>query len=93
MKRMNFGILRGAYDQKYELTVPTTAADRRKAVPAILAVQTTTHAHVPAGVECATVESDAKSYRESFEGHAQFVFSHVQHHWHHEKDGVRVPHP
>ena len=36
--------------------------------------------------------SDAKDYKRNFEEHAQFVFSHVQHHWHHEKGGVRTPH-
>ena len=39
------------------------------------------------------VEQDAKEYKTNFEGHAEFVFSHVQHHWRHEQDGVRVPHP
>ena len=38
-----------------------------------------------------TIESDAKEYKDNFERHAQFVFSRVQHHWHHEQDGVRVP--
>ena len=38
------------------------------------------------------LRDDAKDYKENFEEHAQYVFSHVQHHWHHEKDGVRIPH-
>ena len=40
-----------------------------------------------------SVRRDAKKYKEKFEEHAQFVFSHVQHHWHALQDGVRVPLP
>ena len=38
------------------------------------------------------LRKDAMTYKSNFEKHTQFVFSHVQHHWHHEKDGVRTPH-
>ena len=39
------------------------------------------------------VDKDAARYKEQFEKHAQLIFSHTQHHWHHEHDGQRVPHP
>ena len=41
----------------------------------------------------AAVNDDARVYKEEFEKHAQFVFSHTQHHWHHQHDGERIPHP
>ena len=41
----------------------------------------------------AAVNDDAREYKKEFEKHAQFVFSHTQHHWHHEHEGQRIPHP
>ena len=41
----------------------------------------------------AAVNDDAREYKKAFEKHAQFVFSHTQHHWHHLHDGQRIPHP
>ena len=41
----------------------------------------------------AAVDAEAVTFKRAYEAHVQHVFSHVQHHWHREEDGARVPHP
>ena len=41
----------------------------------------------------AAIAVDAANFKGAHEAHVQHVLSHVQHHWHREEDGHRVPHP
>jgi hypothetical protein len=41
----------------------------------------------------AAVAVEAAKFKGAHEAHVQHVFSYVQHHWHREEDGHRVPHP